>query len=89
MDNELKYQHVLPVRIEVQQGRVYKWCGCGDSQTQPLCDKPNCSAGVTYCADLSEDVVFCNCKQTKNPPWCDGSHAKVLLDLVANRNTLG
>jgi CDGSH-type Zn-finger protein len=29
--------------------------------------------------DATEDktVYFCGCKHTKNPPLCDGSHAKL------------
>jgi CDGSH-type Zn-finger protein len=29
---------------------------------------------VKYIAPEDRDVWFCNCKQTKNRPFCDGSH---------------
>lgn len=87
MDQESDYKKFLPIVAEVNEGTVYRWCGCGDSQTQPFCDKENCEMAVTYKATLTEDAVFCNCKQTKNPPWCDGSHAKFLLEVVKNRQT--
>lgn len=86
MDDEAEYQHLFPIAVEVEEGKIYKWCGCGKSKTQPLCDKVDCGDKcVTFIADLSEEVYFCNCKQTKNPPWCDGSHAKILLEVVKNK----
>ena len=33
------------------------------------------SSGVLrYIADKDRDVWFCNCKQTANRPFCDGTH---------------
>jgi CDGSH-type Zn-finger protein len=29
---------------------------------------------VIYIADEDKKVAFCTCKQTKKPPFCDGSH---------------
>lgn len=86
MEEEPDYSHLFPIAVEVEQGKKYKWCGCGQSQTQPFCDKEHCgNKSVTFLADLTEEVYFCNCKHTKNPPWCDGSHAKVLLEVVKKR----
>ncbi len=87
MDDEASsYSHLLPIVMEVEQGKHYKWCGCGQSTTPPLCDKDICgSKAIPYYAELTEDVCFCNCKQTKNPPWCDGSHAKLLCEYLKNR----
>ena len=31
---------------------------------------------VRYIAPETKDVWFCNCKQTENRPFCDGSHRK-------------
>lgn len=85
MDDE-SYTHLFPVAIEVEQGKTYHWCGCGQSNNQPLCDRENCGdKSVPYLATLTEDVYFCNCKQTKNPPLCDGSHGKALIDMLKNR----
>ncbi len=72
-----------PFRVEVKKYHVYDWCGCGTSSLQPFCDK-NCEhpklkrfmkgGPVKYIAPRDADVWFCNCKQTKNRPFCDGSH---------------
>ena len=29
---------------------------------------------VKYIAPEDKDIWFCNCKQTKNRPFCDGTH---------------
>lgn len=88
MDNDLEYKHLFPVSLEVTQGCQYRWCGCGESKTQPLCDKDNCEGkSITYIAEMNEEVTFCNCKKTKNPPWCDGSHGRLLLEVILNKRS--
>ena len=67
----------------VKYGR-YTWCGCGLARTeQPLCDKTCMNLNmaklvktgpVEYVAPKDGEVWFCNCKQTNNRPFCDGSH---------------
>lgn len=84
MSKEL--EKLLPIVLEVEKGKKYLWCSCGESDTPPLCDKAGCGEkAVCFIADLNEDVTFCNCKQTKNPPWCDGSHAKLLLEYLKKK----
>jgi len=86
MDSESEYKRLFPIGVEVEQGKKYLWCGCGESKTQPFCDKDDCGAkAVAFVADITEDVYFCNCKQTKNPPWCDGSHSQLLLEIIKKR----
>jgi len=29
---------------------------------------------IKYVADETKDVWFCNCKQSSNRPFCDGTH---------------
>jgi CDGSH-type Zn-finger protein len=72
-----------PAIVKVQAGKVYSWCTCGLSVTQPFCDhahrsiegKPYKSIKVMF--DKDEEVYFCQCKQTKTPPFCDDSHLKI------------
>ncbi|BCA94911.1 hypothetical protein TUM19329_12720 [Legionella antarctica] len=86
MDSESEYKNLFPISLEVEKGKKYIWCGCGESQTPPLCDKRDCGdKSVTYLAELTEELCFCNCKCTKKPPLCDGSHARLLLEVIKKR----
>jgi CDGSH-type Zn-finger protein len=69
------------IKIEVEQGKTYKWCACGLSQSQPFCDGSHAGTNfkpVLYTADESKLVGFCGCKQSKLGAICDGAH-KVLF----------
>lgn len=80
------YKKFMPVPYNVKAGFEYTWCGCGKSNTPPLCDIDYCrdSSRVIYHAKLNETVHFCGCKHTKNPPFCDGSHGKILMSIAKN-----
>lgn len=67
-----------PIRIEVQRGKAYFWCTCGQSAKQPFCDgshRGSDFAPVRWVADEDGARFFCACKQTEGRPFCDGSHA--------------
>jgi len=86
MDDQSEYAHLFPIIIEVEQGNSYQWCSCGTSKNQPFCDKDDCGdKSILFVANVTEEVVFCQCKQTKRPPLCDGSHAKLMLEAVNSR----
>ena len=66
-----------PYRVEVEAGKAYWWCACGQSKAQPFCDgshKGTAFAPLKYQAERNGPVWFCGCKRTKSPPTCDGSH---------------
>ena len=69
-----------PAIIKVQPGKVYSWCTCGLSVTQPFCDHahrdiPDGSyKSIKVMFDKEEEVYFCQCKKTKTPPFCDDTH---------------
>lgn len=66
-----------PYAVEVESGKSYYWCSCGESQSQPFCDgahKGSDFTPVKYEATESKKVFFCGCKVTKSQPLCDGSH---------------
>ena len=68
-----------PYAVEVEAGKAYFWCACGQSKTQPLCDGSHQGSDFTpvkYEAEESKKVFFCGCKATQSPPLCDGSHNK-------------
>ena len=66
-----------PIPVEVEEGKSYFWCSCGQSKNQPFCDGSHKVTEFTplkWTADSSETKYFCSCKQTGGQPFCDGSH---------------
>lgn len=43
---------------------------------------------MSFVAEESGDAYLCQCKQTANPPFCDGKHAKVPADQVGKEFAL-
>ncbi len=51
-----------PFAVQVEQGKDYWWCACGQSKNQPFCDgshKGGAFTPVKYTATDSELVYFC------------------------------
>ncbi len=66
-----------PIPVEVEEGRNYFWCSCGQSSNQPFCDGSHAGTGfapLRWTAPESKRVFFCTCKATSGQPLCDGSH---------------
>jgi len=66
-----------PYPVEVEAGKTYFWCACGQSKKQPFCDgshKGSSFNPVKFTAEDSKKVWLCGCKQTGNQPFCDGTH---------------
>jgi CDGSH iron-sulfur domain-containing protein 3 len=66
-----------PIRVEIEAGKTYAWCSCGESTNQPFCDgkhKGTAFAPKVFVAEETKTVSFCTCKLTKNPGFCDGAH---------------
>ena len=77
----------FPLPLDVEAGQCIRWCACGQSKTQPFCDRDDCGdKAVTFQARFSDTLYICSCKQSRNPPFCDGSHAKVLMDMIKDRS---
>ena len=68
-----------PIAVDVEEGKNYLWCSCGQSKNQPFCDMSHRGTKfkpIKFTAEENKTVYFCHCKQTNNQPFCDGSHNK-------------
>ncbi len=66
-----------PYAVDVEEGKTYFWCSCGESAKQPFCDgshKGTDFMPLKYDASNSTKVFFCGCKVAATAPLCDGSH---------------
>ena len=66
-----------PIPVELEAGKPYFWCTCGESKNQPFCDGKHKGSDFTPLvlkAEESKTVYLCQCKQTNGAPFCDGSH---------------
>lgn len=87
MVDEATLANYMPMAVDVEAGESYFWCGCGQSDTQPLCNRNDCGDhAIRYDAELTDTVYFCACKRTKDAPFCDGSHAEALRELAKSLN---
>ncbi len=70
----------LPIPVDVEAGKSYWWCTCGQSKAQPFCDGSHAGSSFSpmeYVAPASRKVFFCACKHTEKAPLCDGAHNKL------------
>lgn len=66
-----------PYRVDVEEGKSYFWCSCGQSANQPFCDGSHKGSEfnpIKYVAEKDGMVAFCGCRQSDKLPMCDGSH---------------
>ena len=66
-----------PYPVELEAGKTYFWCACGQSKNQPFCDgshKGTSFAPMKFTAEASKTAYVCGCKHTGNAPFCDGAH---------------
>lgn len=69
-----------PIPVEVEAGKNYFWCSCGQSANQPFCDgshKGSEFSPIKWTAEEDGKKFFCGCKQTDGQPFCDGSHKAI------------
>lgn len=73
----------FPYNVYLQKGKVYNWCGCGASLTQPWCDQicnalPTRTRPTVFNVDESGYYKICNCKFSANAPFCNNTHRDVV-----------
>ncbi|MCF7926886.1 MAG: CDGSH iron-sulfur domain-containing protein [Candidatus Izimaplasma sp.] len=69
-----------PALVELEEGKTYYWCQCGESNSQPFCDGSHKSTEfqpVPFTVEKKGKKALCQCKQTDNKPYCDGTHTKL------------
>ncbi len=69
-----------PYSVEVEEGKEYYWCRCGESSNQPYCDGAHKDTGITplpFSAKKTGTVHICGCVKTNSSPYCDGSHKEL------------
>ncbi len=75
-----KIAQTAPYPVEVEAGKTYFWCACGQSSRQPFCDGSHKDTGfspVKFTAEEARKVFFCGCKASARAPMCDGSHNRL------------
>lgn len=66
-----------PYAVELEAGKAYFWCSCGQSQNQPFCDgshKGSTFSPVKVTVDETKTAYLCGCKHSGKAPFCDGGH---------------
>ena len=66
-----------PIPVELEAGKPYFWCTCGESTNQPFCDGSHKGGEFTpqkITVEESKTYYMCQCKHTANPGFCDGKH---------------
>ena len=70
----------VPIKVDLEEGKRYAWCTCGLSDKQPYCNgahKGTAFRPMVFVAQATKTAHLCQCKQTKNPGFCDGAHKQL------------
>lgn len=76
-ETEPQIPQKAPYPVELEEGKAYFWCACGQSQRQPFCDgshKGSDFTPVKFTAEATKRAFLCGCKHSGKAPMCDGTH---------------
>ncbi|KAJ3020087.1 hypothetical protein HKX48_001339 [Thoreauomyces humboldtii] len=68
-----------PYAVELEPGKDYYYCTCGESKSQPFCDGSHKGSGMKpqkLTVDEKKTVYLCGCRESANGAFCDGTHRK-------------
>ena len=66
-----------PYQVELEAGKTYYWCHCGESKSQPFCDTTHTQTEFqpkAFTVEETKSYYLCGCKRTGTAPFCDTSH---------------
>ncbi len=66
-----------PMPVELEKGKTYAWCSCGQSENQPWCDGKHKGTAFTpkvFVAEEDKTGWMCTCKHSSTPEFCNGAH---------------
>ena len=69
-----------PIGVELEAGKTYYFCSCGESARQPFCDGSHSGTDFSpqaFTAEKDGKAFLCQCKRTADSPFCDGADAKL------------
>ena len=69
-----------PAAVELEEGKKYFFCSCGQSANQPFCDGAHSGSGfqpLAFTAEKTGKAFLCQCKKSANAPFCDGAHTSL------------
>ncbi len=69
-----------PIPVDLEAGKTYAWCACGNSSNQPFCDgshKGSEFSPKVFIAEETKTAYMCQCKHSGSPMFCDGTHKKI------------
>lgn len=77
MSDAPKIAQRAPYKVDLEAGKTYFWCACGQSKNQPFCDgshKGSAFSPTKTTVEESKTAFLCGCKHSKNGAFCDGTH---------------